>query len=164
MCHTTSSLTSFLLPFASRSHHSSRGGDAGLTAAVWKLAPLVQYSQGDRPAQPSHHPPPHPGDTLHPLIKSPLISLFASPTIQFSHCYLYTVSLCFSPAPNKNKLRVDTLEEKWAKMNRSPVLDAYFPTEYLNDHSVICWLFKPICFWSRKQGECLQFQQQGLIW
>lgn len=87
-----------------------------------------------------HHPPQHPGDTSHPLINSPSVSPFVSLSIHLSLVICHGISLFLALSQQKQTTRRHG-EEVGPSWTAALALDAYFPTEYLTDHSVVRWLF-----------------------
>ena len=104
-----------------------------------------------------HHPPRHPGETWHPLINSPSVSLLVSLSTHLSLVIHHGISLFLTITQQKKKQTNYVLTQggNRAELKCSPAPDAYFPAEYLNDHSVVCWLFGLFISYKTFSGEKL---------
>lgn len=103
-----------------------------------------------------------PWETSHPLINSPSVCVFVSFFYPSLTCYLRRyLSLSHPHSAKTNK--VLTRGGNWAEMNRSPALDAYFPTERLNDHIMVCWLFELFISNKTFEGNTSNFSRMDLM-
>lgn len=129
MCHTTFHLHLHLLPVPSPPTAITRFREMTLISSLCHRCCLWINPHWMLNI---HHPPRHPGETRHPLINSPSVSLLVSLSTHLSLVIHRGISLVLTISQQKTNY-VLTRGGNGAELKCSPAPDAYFPAEYLND-------------------------------